>query len=304
MFEHLVPFGGPVWTCLGRMLNFLEVAFGLEKDRQPFGKSLPLLMEMLKPRAQISSSSLPMLHPESLPQRCPSRAISPQRCKEKKCTSFDKGCISLLHRHSRQGVSSLCIPHSSSFNLWGQAIQTVWGQPPHQYVGTNYPNSVRTSHPNSERTSHPKSMRISHPKSVRTSHPNSVRAATPTVCQDKPPQKCEDKLPNSVYFVLVLPWWLMLSLLGMFMDLLKMSPAFFVQFLSVHLCFVAYLWSLPLHFIDYFLCLARLQYSTVFAFVTEFWGSYSQITTRTEAKKLPMPAVSLCHPGLAWAITM
>lgn len=51
MFEHLVPFGGPVWTCLGRMLNFLEVAFGLEKDRQPFGKSLPLLMEIAEAKS-------------------------------------------------------------------------------------------------------------------------------------------------------------------------------------------------------------------------------------------------------------
>lgn len=189
MFEHLVPTGGPVWTCLGRMLNFLEVTFGLEKDRQHFGKSLPLLMEMMKPRAQISSSSLPMLHPESLPQWCPSRAISPQRCKEKTCTSFDKGCISLLHRNSRQGVSSLCIPHSSPFNLWGQAIWTVWGQPPQQCVRTSHPKSVRTATPTvwgqppqqCEDKTLQQCVRISYPNSVRTSHPNSVRTATPTM---------------------------------------------------------------------------------------------------------------------------
>lgn len=51
MSEHLVPFGGPIWTCLGRTLNFLEVASGLEEDRRHFGKSLPLLMEIAEAKS-------------------------------------------------------------------------------------------------------------------------------------------------------------------------------------------------------------------------------------------------------------
>lgn len=228
-----------------------------------------------------------MLPPESLPQQCLSRAISPERCKEK-CTSFDKGYISLLHRTSSQAVSSLRIPHSSPFNLWGQATWTV----------------CEDSHPTGMWGQATPTVWGQPLQQCETSHPKSVRTATPTVCEGKPPQKCENEPPQQCVLCLCPALVTDAKPSGYVYGPFEDVSSFFVQFSSVHLRFVAYLWNRPFHFIDYFLCLVGLQYSAVFAFVTEFWESYSQITTRTEAKKLSMPAVSLCRPGLARAITM